>query len=164
MWHRGSNFPDQGSNPGPPRWQRGVAAPGPPGKSLCPPLKRQPCRPPRPHCSCQRPPSHSTGGLAGKGQAWPSAPCMVSEVLGAGRALHQPQCRVWNNTQLLAACVPVLRPLITAAGVFGDGRASSSRFHAHGQDPQVITCARDGETGQEEVPRAVFRPLLLISV
>ena len=104
LWRMGSNFPDQGSNPGPPHWQRGVPAPGPPGKFLCPPLKRQPCHPPRPHCSCQRAPAHSTGGLAGEWQVWPSAPCMVSGVLGAGRALGRPQCRVWNNIQLLAAC------------------------------------------------------------
>ena len=30
----GSQFPDQGSNPGPLHWEHGVSATGPPGKSL----------------------------------------------------------------------------------------------------------------------------------
>ena len=43
LWHvksqlqqaYGIQLPDQGSNPGPPHWEHGVLATGPPGKSLC---------------------------------------------------------------------------------------------------------------------------------
>ena len=36
LWHAGSQFPDQGSNPYPLQWNNGVLTTGPPGKSLEP--------------------------------------------------------------------------------------------------------------------------------